>query len=92
MKLNAIGTRVLVQMDPRENELNGIIIPDAYLYRESIGTVISTGDYVDLVEPGDRVLLKQCCGVDVVIDGCEFSIVTEDDVLGIVEEITAENE
>ena len=86
MNLQALGTRVLVKMDPRENEIEGIFIPDAYLQREVIGEVVSIGDYVELVDIGDRVLLRNNCGIEVVIDEGEFSIIEESDILGRIDE------
>ncbi len=88
MNLQALGTRVLVKMDPREEEVAGIFIPDAYLQREVVGTVESVGEYVELVDIGDRVLLRQNAGIDIMIEGEEYSIVIEDQILGRIEDST----
>lgn len=86
MNLQAIGTRVIVKMDPREQETGGIFIPDAYLQREVLGTVASTGEYVELVEPGDRVLLRYSAGVELMIDKHEYTLITEDDILARIDD------
>ncbi len=82
MKLQALGTRVLVKMDQPEHEVGRFFIPDAYVQRDVVGTVISIGEYVELVDVGQRVLLRQHSGIDVVIDNDDYNIIQEDDILG----------
>ena len=82
MKLQALGTRVLVKMDPPEHEVGRFFIPDAYVQRDVVGTVISIGEFVELVDIGQRVLLRQHSGIDVVIDNDDYTIIQEDDILG----------
>jgi len=81
MKLQALGTRVLVKMDSREQHYGSIFIPEAYLRREIIGTVESVGLFTEFVNTGDRVLIKQNAGVEVIVDGNEYTLVDEDDIL-----------
>lgn len=88
MNLQALGTRVLVKMDPPEHEVGRFFIPDAYVQRDVVGTVMSTGEYVDLVEIGDRVLIRQHSGIDLVIDNEDYAIIQEDDILGRLAEET----
>jgi chaperonin GroES len=81
MKLQSLGTRVLVKMDPPEQEIGRFFIPDAYLQRDVVGTVVSIGEYVELADVGDRVLIRQHSGIDLVIDNDDYTIVQEDDIL-----------
>lgn len=88
MNLHALGTRVLVKMEPREQEQGGIFLPDAYVQRENIGKVVSIGDYVELVDIDDNILISQNRGIDIIIDDEEYTIIEEIDILGRLENDT----
>ncbi|GEM_PF-4375601 len=81
MRLQALGTRVLVKMDQREQQAGSIFIPEAYLKREVIGTVESIGVLTEFVNTGDKVLLRQNAGVEVILNGDEYTLIDEDDIL-----------
>jgi chaperonin GroES len=91
-----IFDRVLVKrQDPEEEVKGGIVIPDTAKEKPLEGTVIATGEgkrneagdgFVEpVVKKGDRVLIGKYSGTDVKIEGEEYVIVREDDILAIVE-------
>ena len=85
--------RVLVRrLDEGEQKVGGIIIPDtakekpqrAEVVAVGSGRILENGDRVPLtVKAGDRVLVGKWSGTDVKIDGTEYLIIKEDEILGI---------
>jgi chaperonin GroES len=95
MKLKPLQDRILVQrVEERTTTKGGIIIPDTAKEKPAEGKVIAvgagkTGDdgkRIPLeVKKGDRVLFGKYSGTEVQIEGDEFLIMREDDILGIIE-------
>jgi chaperonin GroES len=95
MKIQPLADRVLVE-PIKESEVNkgGIIIPDTAKEKPQQGTVIAvgTGKIDDKgekipfnVKKGDTVLMPKYGGTEVKIDGKEYQIMREEDILGIIE-------
>lgn len=92
--MKPLGDRVLVErMDPDEKTAAGIIIPDTAKEAPQQGKVIAVGvgmhdkdgKLVPLdVKAGDRVLFSKFGGTDVQLDGKDYLILRESDVLGIL--------
>ncbi len=95
MKLKPLQDRILVQRVEEETKTKGgIIIPDTAKEKPAEGKVIAVGSgkigddgkRIPLeVKKGDRVLFGKYSGSEVKVDGEEYLIMREDDVLGIVE-------
>ncbi len=94
MKIKPLGERVLVE-PVKEGEVNkgGIIIPDSAREKPQEGTVIAvgTGKIDDNgkkvafnVKPGDVVLMPKYGGTEVKLDGKEYQIMREDDILAVI--------
>jgi len=94
MKIQPLGDRVLVE-PLKEAEVNkgGIIIPDTAKEKPQQGTVIAvgTGKLDDKgnkipfnVKKGDKVLMPKYGGTEVKLDGKDYQIVREEDILGIL--------
>lgn len=93
--LRPLHDRILVKrIDEREQVRGGIIIPDTAKEKPQEGEVVAvgTGKVLDngtklelQVKPGDKVLFGKYSGTEVKIDGQEYLIMREDEVLGIVE-------
>ena len=87
--------RVLVRrLEEREEKLGGIIIPDtakekpqqAQVVAVGSGRILENGERVPLtVKAGDKVLVGKWSGTDVTIDGTEYLILKEDEILGILQ-------
>ena len=96
-KIRPLGDRILVQrMDENKEQRStgGIIIPDtakekpmeAKIIAAGPGAVQDDGSRRKLeVHVGDRVLISKYAGTEVKIEGDEFIIMREDDVLGVIE-------
>lgn len=95
MKIRPLNDRILVKrLEEEEKTAGGIIIPDSAKEKPAEGKVIAVGpgkrndngDRVAMdVKEGDRVLFSKYGGTDVKIDGEDYLIMREEDVLGIVE-------
>ena len=90
-----LGDRILVKRVEEEEIIKGgIIIPDTAKEKPQHAEIVATGpgrrseqgDLIALeVKAGQRILLGKYSGTDIEIDGQEYVINREDDVLGIVE-------
>ncbi|HSB61346.1 MAG TPA: co-chaperone GroES, partial [Vicinamibacteria bacterium] len=86
--------RVMVRrIEEQEQKVGGIVIPDtakekptqAEVVAVGSGRVLENGQKVPLtVKAGDKVLIGKWSGTDVKIDGEEYLILKEDEVLGIL--------
>ncbi|MBI9073838.1 MAG: co-chaperone GroES [Desulfatibacillum sp.] len=95
MKLQPLADRILVKRLAEETTTKGgIIIPDTAKEKPAEGEIVAVGpgktndDGTKTaleVKVGDRVLFGKYSGTEVKIEGEEFLIMREDDVLGIVQ-------
>jgi chaperonin GroES len=95
MSIKPLQDRVLVKrVAEKETVKGGIIIPDTAKEKPMEGEIISVGggkvkedgskQPLD-VKKGDLVLFSKYAGTEVKIDGQEYLIMREDDILGIIE-------
>lgn len=94
MKLKPLADRVVLKMvEAEETTKSGIILTSSAQEKPQIAEVIEVGpgglvDGVEIdmtVEPGDRVVTSKYSGTEIKIDGEEFVIVKQSDILAIVE-------
>lgn len=95
MKFRPLLDRVLLKRVEEENKTSGgIIIPDTAKEKPSQGQVIAIGPggrdedgkLIEMsVKVGDRVLFAKWSGTEVKVDGEDFLIVKESEILGVVE-------
>ncbi|WP_136798768.1 MULTISPECIES: co-chaperone GroES [Desulfosediminicola] len=96
MKIRPLNDRLLVKrLEEEEKTSGGIIIPDSAKEKPAEGQVVAVGpgklndkgERVALqVKEGDLVLFSKYGGTDVKLDGEDFLIMREDDILGVVEQ------
>jgi chaperonin GroES len=94
MKVVPLGEKVVVKrLESEEITPGGIVLPDTAKEKPKQGRVLSVGDGRLLpdgtraghqVREGDRVLFDSYVGSEVVIDGEELLIMSEDEILAIV--------
>ncbi|PDT78787.1 co-chaperone GroES [Bradyrhizobium sp. C9] len=99
MHFRPLHDRVLVRrLDAEEKTAGGIIIPDTAKEKPQQGEIVATGpgarneqgQLIQLdVKPGDRVLFGKWSGTEVKIDGEEFLIMKESDLLGVIDKAGA---
>jgi chaperonin GroES len=94
MKVRPLHDRVIVQrLEEGEQKIGGIIIPDTAKEKPQQGKVIAAGlgkreksERVPLdVKEGDTILFGKYSGQEIKIDGNEYLIMREDEVLAVVE-------
>ncbi len=94
MNVRPLADRILVRrIEEKETVRGGIIIPDTAKEKPQEGEVVAVGPGrkteegklipLDL-KKGDRILMGTYSGTDVKIDGVEYVILREDDVLGVL--------
>jgi len=99
MKLRPLHDRVVVErIDPEAKTAGGIIIPDTAMEKPQQGRVVGVGPGgrddsgklipIDL-RVGDRVLFGKWSGTEVKIDGVEYLIMKESDIMGVLDEVQA---
>ena len=96
MKLRPLQDRVLVKRIAEEEKTKGgIIIPDTAKEKPQEGKIIAVGKgkvndegkVIPLqVKVGDKILFGKYSGSEIKVDGEEFLIMREDDVLGVIED------
>lgn len=91
--IKPLSDRVLVQPDnAEETTASGIIIPDSAKEKPQRGTVVAVGPgkvengtKVEMsVSEGDKVLYGKYAGTEVTVDGTDYLIMRESDIVGIV--------
>ncbi len=95
MKIRPLQDRIIVKrLEEEERTKGGIIIPDSAKEKPSEGLVFAVGKGKILengtqlpldVKKNDRILFGKYSGTDIKIEGDEFLIMREDDVLGVIE-------
>ena len=97
LKLKPLGSRVVVKaLEREEMTKSGIVLPDTAKEKPQEGKVLSVGPGdrhpdtgqripVDLKE-GDRVLFQKYAGTEFKLDDEELLILSEKDILGLVED------
>ncbi|MFO8083970.1 MAG: co-chaperone GroES [Desulfobacterales bacterium] len=95
MNLRPLQDRILVKRVEQESTTKGgIIIPDSAKEKPAEGKVFAVGNgkmgddgkrITPDIKEGDRILFGKYAGTEVKIDGEEYLIMREDDVLGVIE-------
>lgn len=96
MKLKPLGDRILVKpIEVEERTKSGIVLPDTAKEKPQQGKVLAVGQgrlldngqLVPLqVKEGDRVLYSKYSGTEVKIENEEYLVLSERDILAIIEE------
>lgn len=95
MKIRPLNDRILVKrLEQEAISKGGIIIPDSAKEKPAEGEVVSVGPgrlndkgerVAIALKAGDRVLFSKYGGTDVKLDGQDYLIMREDDILGVIE-------
>ena len=95
VRLRPLGDRVIVKPIEKKDEVrSGLIIPDTAKEKPQEGEIIAAGKgkigedgkLIPMdVKAGDKVLYGKYSGTEIKLDGQEFLIMHQDDILGIVE-------
>ena len=96
MKIRPLHDRIVVKrIEEKETIQGGIIIPDTAKEKPQEGEVVAVGQGKRLedgklipldVKAGDRILFGKYSGSEIKLEGEEFLIIREDEVLGVIED------
>ena len=94
MKLKPLADRVLLKAtEAEETTKSGIILSTSSKEKPVVSEVVAVGpggivdgkEVAMVVKPGNKVVVAKYSGTDVKLDGIEYSIVRQSDILAIVE-------
>ena len=95
MKIRPLGNRIVVErLEAEEKTSGGIVLPDTAKEKPKEGKIVAVGEGEVLdngeraelsVKVGDRIIFESYAGTEVKVDGEEYLIMKEDDVLAVVE-------
>jgi chaperonin GroES len=95
VKTKPLGEKILVKrFEADEKTAGGILLPDAAKEKPKEGKIIALGDGKLLdsgkrakfqVKKGDKVVFTSYAGTEIDIDGEEYLLMSEDDILAIIE-------
>jgi chaperonin GroES len=96
MQIRPLYDRIVVKrIEEKETKVGGLFIPDSAKEKPQEGEVVAVGQgkrnedgkLIPLdVKAGDRILFGKYSGSDIKVDGQEYMIMREDEVLGILED------
>jgi len=93
-KIRPLGDRVVVKVLKQEQTSGGIYLPDTAQEKPQMGEVIAVGpgkmdddgDRLPMdVKTGERVIFAKYSGTEVKLEGAEYLLLAEKDILGIIE-------
>jgi len=95
MKVKPLGDKILVKrIEAEEKTKGGILLPDTAKEKPKEGKIVEVGSGKLLddgsraacqVKKGDRVLFSSYAGTEVKIDGEEYLIMSEEDILAVID-------
>jgi len=95
MKIRPLHDRVIIKrMEEERTSPGGIVIPDTATEKPIRGQVVAVGkgkllDSGDLrpldVKPGDKVIFGKYSGTEVKVDGEDYLVMKEDDIMAVLE-------
>ena len=96
MAIQPLGNRIVAtRIEKQEQVVGGIIIPDSAKEKGQTASIVvagpgsknDDGSIVPLdVKAGDTVLIGKFSGTEINVDGTDYLILTEDEILGVVED------
>ena len=95
LKIRPLGEKVLIKrLEAEEKTKGGIVLPDTAKEKPQKGTVLAVGDGKLLkdgtrakfqVSKGDKVLFTSYAGTEIKVDGHEYMLMDESDILAILD-------
>jgi len=81
--IKPLGDRVVaVKEEAKTKTASGLYLPDNAKEKPVLAKIIAVGKEVENVKDGDKILYKEYTTTEIKIDGTEYLIVREEDILG----------
>ena len=87
MELKPMGNRLIVLRAPKPKNAMGLYIPDLPTEVNDKGRVLAVGPDVTDIERGHMILFAKFSGTEVKVDGVPMLVMTDKDVIAILEEV-----
>lgn len=94
-QIKPIGDKVLIKrLEAEETTAGGIVLPDTAKEKPKEGKIIALGEGKQLesgertefqVKTGDRIIFASYAGTEVTVEGEEYLLLSEDDILAVIE-------
>lgn len=90
MQIKPLGSRVVIKkFEAEEKTKSGIVLPGQAQEKPQMAEVIAVGpgtkDITMELKAGDQVLISKYSGTEVKIDGQEYTILKQEDILAVIE-------
>ncbi len=95
LKIRPLGAKVLIKrLEAEEKTKGGIVLPDTAREKPQKGSIVALGDGKLLedgsranfqVKKGDKVLFASFAGTDITVEGEEYLLMDESDILAILD-------
>lgn len=83
--ISPLGERIVAKSIEAESKTaSGLYLPDSAKEKSKVAEVLVIGDKVKSVKAGDKIIFKEYSSDEVKIDGTEYLIIKEEDVLATV--------
>jgi chaperonin GroES len=81
--IKPLGDRVVaVREEAQTKTASGLYLPDAAKEKPVVAKVVAAGKDAKTIKVGDKILYKEYSTTEIKIDGTEYLIVKEEDILG----------
>lgn len=90
MKIKPLADRVVIKMvEAEETTKSGIVLPNSAKEKPQVAEIVAVGPGTEEVKMevkvGDKVLISKYAGTEVKMDGVEYTILKQGDLLAVVE-------
>jgi len=75
---------VVIREEPQTKTASGLYLPDAAKEKQAVAKVLAVGKEAKEIKVGDKVIYKEYSATSVKVDGKEYLIVSEEDVLAML--------
>ena len=86
MNIKPLDDRVVIKkIEPEEKTKSGIVLPSSAQEQPQMAEVLEVGPKVEGAKKGDKVIFSKYAGTEVKLEGEEYTILKQHDVLAVVE-------
>lgn len=83
--LKPLADRVIAQVEEAKSQTaSGLYLPDSAKEKSKVAKVVAVGSDVKAVKTGERIVYKEYSTTEVKVDGSEYLIIKEEDVLATI--------
>ena len=85
--LTPLADRVIATRDEAQTRTaSGLYLPDSAKEKAIVATIVSVGPEVKSLKAGDRIVYKEYTTTEIKIEGVEYLVIKEEDILAVVKE------